>query len=97
MKRILIALTILAVGCTKSEDITPTDCTYSEGDIVYMVLDSTTCIVKYAIDYVNPCDYYIKYKDDICLGIPLAIDGSRPYVYWPAVEEMLILQGLIEK
>ena len=74
MKRILIALAILAVGCNKPDDITPTDCTYSEGDIVYMVLDSTTCIVKYAIDYVDPCDYYIKYKDDSGRYVEVRVD-----------------------
>jgi hypothetical protein len=59
-----IALSVFVVGCNKPETITPTECKYNDGDIVYMTLDSTKCIVKYAIDYYDPCDYYIKYKDD---------------------------------
>jgi hypothetical protein len=64
MKRILIALVILAVGCKKSDDMVPAECTYTEGDIVYLKLDSTKCIIKYVYDYTEPCSYYIKYVDD---------------------------------
>ena len=75
MKQLLIALTAITLfSCKKPEPTPPADCMYNAGDIVYLKLDSTKCIVKYVIDYYETCEYYVRYKDTLGQYVEVRVD-----------------------